>query len=99
MISQLINNNGNYAANQFVIKTENAIYFQSYQSVIAKIENGELTLSLNWDYSKTTSKHLYIFLQDYGHGKYNSFCSANKMRNAIKSGYVKVESVSSLKIK
>ena len=55
-----------YNKNQFLIKGENGITFQSYQSTIANISNGgKLTLFSNWDYSHTTLKHLYLFLKDY----------------------------------
>jgi hypothetical protein len=53
--------------NQFVILGNSGeIEFQSYSSRIAKInKNGSLELSSRWDYSKTTLKHLYIFLDRY----------------------------------
>lgn len=53
--------------NQFIILGDNGeIEFQSYNSRIAKIDkNGTLELSSLWDYSKTTLKHLYIFLDKY----------------------------------
>lgn len=53
--------------NQFIILGDNGeVVFQSYNSRIAKInKNGILELSGRWDYSKTTSKHLYIFLEKY----------------------------------
>lgn len=53
--------------NQFVILGDNGeIEFQSYNSRIAKIDkNGTLELSTRWNYSKTTLKHLYIFLEKY----------------------------------
>lgn len=39
--------------------------FQSYNSIIAQYENGELTLDANyWKYSKTTSKYLREFMND-----------------------------------
>ena len=52
---------------QFVILGNNGeIEFQSYNSRIAKIDrNGTLELSKKWDYSKTTLKHLYVFLDRY----------------------------------
>ena len=55
--------------NQFIILGDNReIEFQSYSSRIAKInKNGTLELSNHWDYSKTTLKHLYIFLEKYLH--------------------------------
>jgi hypothetical protein len=50
-------------ANQFQVVTENAIYFQSYESIIVKIENGTTYLDSHfWDYSKTTGKYRNQFL-------------------------------------
>ena len=96
MVRQLINNRGNYAANQFIITNNGAIYFQSYNSVVAKIErNGKLVLSSYWDYSRTTSKHLYIFLASHG---YSNLCSAATVRKAIANGEVTLEEVSSINI-
>lgn len=55
-----------YNKNQFIIKGEGKTVFQSYQSEIAEInKNGDLTLGIDWDYSRTTLKHLYLFLNDY----------------------------------
>ena len=51
------------ANNQVIIYTDNSVLFQSYDSVIAKIENGITFLDENmWDYSKTTGKYRNIFL-------------------------------------
>jgi len=50
-------------ANQFEVRTENAVYFQSYESIIVKIERGTTYLdSYFWDYSKTTGKYRNQFL-------------------------------------
>lgn len=95
MVRQLINDNGNPAANQFVIRTQKAIYFQSYQSVVCKLDGINVVLSLDWDYSNTTRKHLYIFLRQNG---YYGLTSARAIRNAIKHGTVTLKKVSSLKI-
>ena len=55
-----------YNKNQFLIKSDNGVTFQSYSSTIATINNdGVLKLYNDWDYSKTTLKHLYLFLFDY----------------------------------
>lgn len=55
-----------YNKNQFIIKNENEIYLQSYESTVAKIsENGILWLGHDWDYSKTTLKYLYLFINEY----------------------------------
>ena len=55
---------GNKIANQFVIVTPEGDYFQSYNSVIAFINNeGRVFLDKNkWDYSTTTGKYRNIFL-------------------------------------
>lgn len=56
-----------YNKNQFIIFGGDAIVtFQSYDSIIAKIDKkGTLELGNNWNYSKTTLKHLYLFINDY----------------------------------
>ena len=63
-VTQLINNNGNAAANQFVITTDNGKYFQSYDTLIAfKPRCGSTPVVTDaWDYSNTTLKHLKLFL-------------------------------------
>ncbi len=95
MVRQLINDNGNPAANQFVIKTKKATYFQSYDSVVCKLDGINIVLSLNWDYSNTTRKHLYIFLRQNGYYRYNS---ASAVRKAIKEGEITLKKVNSLNI-
>jgi hypothetical protein len=53
----------NPVPNQFKITLGNKVYFQSYKSMICKIENNKVYLDKNyWDYSRTTSKYLYSFL-------------------------------------
>lgn len=52
--------------NQFVITDSGNIFFQSYNSLIAKIDKkGKVTLFKDWDYSHTTMRHLYSFLREY----------------------------------
>ena len=57
---------GRPVANQFIIYTNKNVYFQSYDSIIAKKQRGFLgktTLDKNyWDYSQTTLKYLKSFL-------------------------------------
>ena len=66
-ISQLINDNNNPAANQFIIEVNNGVIFQSYNPVIAfyNKNNGKVYVTEDWDCSNTTRKHFYIFLRDY----------------------------------
>lgn len=62
-VTNLTSNKGNKIANQFKVHTENAIYFQSYNTMIVKIEDGQTYLDADyWDYSKTTGKYRNIFL-------------------------------------
>lgn len=95
MVQQLINDNGNPAANQFIIKTKKATYFQSYDSVVCKLDGVNIVLSTNWDYSNTTRKHLYMFMRQNG---YYSLSSAKEVRKAISEGRVTLKKVSSLNV-
>lgn len=58
-----------YRANQFRLYGEGKNYLQSYNSLVVKIEgdyyNRQITLGRDWDYSTTTSKHVYLFLEEY----------------------------------
>ena len=50
--------------NQFKVSLSNGVAFQSYDSLIAfKNDEGKVFLSENWNYSKTTLKHLKLFLR------------------------------------
>lgn len=95
MVQQLINDNGNPAANQFIIKTKKATYFQSYDSVVCKLDGVNIVLSTNWDYSNTTRKHLYMFMRQNG---YYNLSSAKEVRKAISEGRVTLKKVSSLNV-
>lgn len=49
--------------NQFIIKDNGITYFQSYKSIIVKIENDKTFLDVNyWDFSNTTRKYRNQFL-------------------------------------
>lgn len=79
-VTNLINDNGYAARNQYVIKGEKGVYFQSYNSIIAKVErNKKITLTYMWDYSNTTRKHLYIFLRQQG------FTDLNYKKDIVKA--------------
>lgn len=56
-----------YNKNQFLIESDEFIEFQSYKSLVASInkKTGILKLGTDWDYSITTMKHLYLFIDDY----------------------------------
>ena len=58
---------GNKIANQFIIETKRATYFQSYKTLIAKKiwTTGVTVLDQNsWDYSVTTGKYRNQFLNE-----------------------------------
>ena len=56
--------NGKTVNNHTVIFLDNVIYFKSYNSVIARIKNGILTLGKDYKYGRTTLKYLYVFLKN-----------------------------------
>jgi len=56
---------GNVVPNQFEINFNDVSIFQSYDSIITKIEKGITYLDEKyWNYSKTTSKYRSIFLRE-----------------------------------
>ena len=75
-ITNLTSPQGNQVPNQFEIKSEGARYFQSYDSIIVKIEDSfandnplmrrRITYldSFYWNYSRTTSKYRSSFLME-----------------------------------
>ena len=61
----MINWEGRSVANQFIIDTEEGLFFQSYKSIVAfEPRSGEKTVldEKYWDYSRTTLKYLKLFL-------------------------------------
>jgi hypothetical protein len=76
-IRNLTSSNGNFVPNQIVIRNESLRIFQSYDSIIVKIEEGQVYLDERyWNYSKTTSKYRNQFLGD----------STKEIETKIKSG-------------
>ena len=65
-----------YNKNQFVIfYSDGLTAFQSYNTIICIFDNCSGKLYINWhywDYSKTTSKHLKIFINEYTCYNYES---------------------------
>lgn len=55
---------GNVAAEQYIITTDDYRYFQSYQTIIARIHRmtGEVTLNTSYNQSKTTGRYRNDFL-------------------------------------
>jgi len=63
-VENMVSNKGNKIANQFTIRDETGITFQSYNSIIAHVDtSGNVTLDVSyWDYSTTTGKYRNLFL-------------------------------------
>ena len=93
-IENLVNDNNNHAVNQFVVKLNGNIFYQSYDTIIAKKDkDGHIFITEKWQYSKTTSKHLYIFLRDNTSLRYVE--GKEDVEEAIDKGYIQL--VKSLK--
>tara|TARA_R100000655_G_scaffold19490_1_gene40676 strand:- start:16632 stop:16928 length:297 start_codon:yes stop_codon:yes gene_type:complete len=66
-VNNMLSNNGNRIANQFEIQTDDGLYFQSYESIIAIKPNDGSKIILDeyyWNYSRTTGKYRNIFLNE-----------------------------------
>ena len=78
-IENLKNDKGIIVKNQFVIKDNDHVVFQSYDSKIADYDEQEKTLKLFgdlWRFSKTTQKHFKSFINQYtcfGYDNQNDF--------------------------
>jgi hypothetical protein len=79
-----ISNNGRPVKNQFVKIFEDKEVFQSYQTNIAEVKGGIITLDTNaLNYSKTTSKYLYIYLKK----------TRKEIEKEIEAGLIKVSNL------
>jgi hypothetical protein len=80
-VKNMKSSRGNDIANQFVICDGNVTYFQSYDSIIVKLDNGKAFLDENyWDYSVTTGKYRNMFLGE----------TKKETQNKINSGEYKL---------
>lgn len=84
-VEGMTSSKGNDVPNQYILTTPEGIYFQSYNTIIAFIDNkGQVFLDKNkWDYSKTTGKYRNKFLSE----------NVADTRKKIKSGEYKVISL------
>jgi len=66
-VKNMTSSSGREVPNQFEIRTDKGVYFQSYQSIIAFIPHGKgnIVLGTDWDYSVTTGKYRNMFLGEY----------------------------------
>jgi hypothetical protein len=82
-VKNMVGNSGLPVRNQFIIKADDGVYFQSYETVIARNCLGAFTLDDQWDYSRTTSKYLYRF----------TGLDRKQILKGIKDGSIKVENL------
>ena len=71
---------GNPVPNQFIIRTSEGTYFQSYGTLIGFKPIGEDYIVLDkdyWNYSRTTSKYRHIWM--LGHGVHFTSDELNKI--------------------
>ena len=71
--------------NQYMIFDDYYIYLQSYNSIVARLDtrNKELELYKDWNYSNTTLRHLYLFLQENCYSIYKQICSYRNKKYGI----------------
>ena len=76
--------------NQLTIRlNEQTIYFQSYDSICAKIEGATITLFKDWNYSRTTLKHLGIFIEEYAYGFFRKYLLGSNNRRKTLEALIK----------
>jgi hypothetical protein len=81
---------GNAVPNQFEITNGSKVFFQSYKSMICKIDTVKNIVYLDsyyWDYSRTTIKYLKEFL--YLNAYYGNL-STDEIRTKIKTKEIKL---------
>lgn len=65
-VKNMVSAKGNFIPNQFIIKEGDTVWFQSYDTIVARVSGSDVTLDIDaLDYSRTTSKYLYLFLAEY----------------------------------
>lgn len=66
-VERFRNRSGEPVKNQFIVRTEEGVFFQSYNSIIAFVAAGSGAVTLDaskWDYSVTTGKYRNQFLME-----------------------------------
>ena len=86
--NMLSNRSGRPVSNQFVIQVGNTLYFQSYDSIVCVYEptTKMVIFGRDWNYSVTTRKYLYQFLDENGVSLPNGKSGVDSIRKGIESG-------------
>lgn len=81
-----------YVKNQFINESDDVVIFQSYDSLIASYDKTNKILVLDsyyWDYSRTTIKYLYRFINEYCYNIFHSNINSKKqVKHLINNGYI-----------
>lgn len=79
------NRTGEAVKNQYVIKFNNYIAFQSYDSLIAVYDrdSNNLILGCDFDYSVTTLKYLHQFLYEYCYSIYKDLIKGKSLKDSL----------------
>ena len=77
-----------YAPNQTVIDTGDAVWLQSYESIVARYdkERNIVHLGCDWDYSKTTMKYVKKFIIQCSGTKSTHSWPISELRRALVTG-------------
>lgn len=79
-------------ANQFHLYGEGKNILQSYDSKVVEIDRNGITLGRDWDYSTTTSKHVYEFLDRFSNIRiYGIVNKRQYIRKLIEDGTIKYD--------
>lgn len=83
-------------ANQFHIYGDGNHYLQSYNSLVVKVDGERntnvvspygyikvITLGFDWDYSLTTLRHVYDFLEEYGNISFDGITNKKQYINKL----------------
>lgn len=85
------------ALNQFHLYGEGKHELQSYNSLVVRItgnsySNQTITLGCDWDYSTTTSKYVYMFLEEYaGLSFYGISNKRDYIRKLVENGTIEYD--------
>lgn len=78
--------------NHFIITDDNKKVLQSYDSIVVEIkkfDNTEMSIVLgrDWDYSPTTRRYVYSFLEDYTNINLHDITNKKKYINDLLKEY------------
>lgn len=80
------------AKNQFHLYGEGKHILQSYDSKVVEISKDKIVLGRDWDYSITTSKYVYEFLDSYSNIRIYGITNKRKyIRKLIDDGIIKYD--------